>query len=189
MSNDACVNITSLLDLAPGEKILKLTSDGAATVVDTATTLDLSSYKTDLQNKTLPNAAFFTNFSKSYNYYNIRYKCAITKYLSNKTSEALSDVQILNKRMFALLTIYKLVKDDNTSNTTAGNALNTEIQKIKAQMDLIKQIDEGNNSDDIYARMIEYTKEKANVTNNLMQLYGFLNIVAIGMLFYIYRST
>ena len=37
-------------------------------------------------------------------------------------------------------------------------------------------------------RMVEYSQEKNLSANNLLALYGFLNLVSIGLLFYIYRK-
>lgn len=41
----------------------------------------------------------------------------------------------------------------------------------------------------IRKRMVEYTMEKNNSASNLLALYGFLNIVAIGLLVYTYRAA
>jgi hypothetical protein len=40
----------------------------------------------------------------------------------------------------------------------------------------------------LYKEMELYSRQKATYTNNLLGLYSFLNITAIGLLFYIYRS-
>jgi hypothetical protein len=40
----------------------------------------------------------------------------------------------------------------------------------------------------IRKRMVEYTMEKNNSASNLLALYGFLNIVAIGLLIHSYRA-
>jgi hypothetical protein len=41
---------------------------------------------------------------------------------------------------------------------------------------------------DLRKRMVEFTEEKNRSAVNLLSLYGFLNLVAIGLLFYIARS-
>jgi hypothetical protein len=38
------------------------------------------------------------------------------------------------------------------------------------------------------SRMVEYTVEKNNYANQLLGVYGFANLIALGLLFYIYRS-
>jgi hypothetical protein len=40
----------------------------------------------------------------------------------------------------------------------------------------------------LYKEMERYSRQKADYTNNLLGLYSFLNITALGLLFYIYRS-
>ena len=42
---------------------------------------------------------------------------------------------------------------------------------------------------EIRKRMVEYTKEKANAHRNLLSFYFFLDIVALGILFYVYKAT
>jgi hypothetical protein len=36
--------------------------------------------------------------------------------------------------------------------------------------------------------MMDYTIEKNNASRNMLAVYGFLNIVAVGMLYYMYSS-
>jgi len=36
--------------------------------------------------------------------------------------------------------------------------------------------------------MEAYSRHKSKYNNNLLMLYGFLNITALGLLFYVYRS-
>lgn len=38
------------------------------------------------------------------------------------------------------------------------------------------------------SRMVDYTIEKNNYANQLLGVYGFANLIALGLLFYIYRS-
>ena len=38
-------------------------------------------------------------------------------------------------------------------------------------------------------QMVKFTEEKARYTNNLLKMYSFLNIVALGLLVYVYRSA
>jgi hypothetical protein len=37
--------------------------------------------------------------------------------------------------------------------------------------------------------MIDYTVEKNSSSRNLLAIYGFMNIVAVGMLVYLYRAA
>jgi hypothetical protein len=37
--------------------------------------------------------------------------------------------------------------------------------------------------------MVKYSEEKARYTDNLLKLYSFLNVVALGLLVYVYRAS
>jgi hypothetical protein len=69
----------------------------------------------------------------------------------------------------------------NTLNSTIGSTFNT-LQRHKKML-------EGETSvQDLRKRMVEFSEEKNRSAANLLSLYGFLNLVAIGLLFYISRS-
>ena len=69
------------------------------------------------------------------------------------------------------------------------NALNTSItetfNKLNSNSSLLKKEDAVG---DLRRRMVEFSQEKNLSANNLLALYGFLNLVSIGLLFYIYRK-
>lgn len=87
---------------------------------------------------------------------------AITQILSEKTSQ-LSDA--LQKTNTVMLERAKKLEYQNSilSSHEAGSKLNKQI--------------------------VQFTEEKARYTNNLLKLYSFLNIVALGLLVYVYRSA
>jgi len=78
---------------------------------------------------------------------------------------------------------------DSSEQSDKVNALNTE---ISSTFDTLKQhqqiLTSENATADLRKRMTEFSEEKNRSANNLLQLYGVLNIVAIGLLLYIYRS-
>lgn len=78
---------------------------------------------------------------------------------------------------------------DSSEQSDQINSLNTE---ISSTFDTLKQHQEILSSEtataDLRQRMTEFSEEKNRSANNLLQLYGALNIVAIGLLLYIYRS-
>ncbi len=78
---------------------------------------------------------------------------------------------------------------DASQQSADVNALNESITKafgsLKKQSDILNK---EHSEAELRQRMVEYTQEKNRSTNNLLQLYGVLNIVAIGLLLYIYRS-
>jgi hypothetical protein len=69
------------------------------------------------------------------------------------------------------------------------NSLNGEITSVYGQLakanELLRKEDA---LTDLRKRMVEFTEEKNRSAANLLSLYGFLNLVALGLLFYIARS-
>ena len=59
-------------------------------------------------------------------------------------------------------------------------------EKLKYQTDIIKS---NQNGTKISREMIKYTEENARYTDNLLKMYSFLNVVALGLLIYIYRAA
>jgi hypothetical protein len=82
----------------------------------------------------------------------------------------------------------KRVSDASTQSAEV-NALN---DRISSTFDTLKQhhqmLQKENSEAELRKRMVEYTQEKNKSSTNLLQLYGVLNIVAVGLLLYIYRS-
>jgi hypothetical protein len=72
---------------------------------------------------------------------------------------------------------------------TEINTLNSSIQSTFASLqEHSKLLNSETSISDLRKRMVEYTEEKNRSALNLLSLYGFLNLVAIGLLFYIARS-
>lgn len=73
---------------------------------------------------------------------------------------------------------------------------NTEINNLNANIsatfttlqDHSKILNSETSISELRKRMVEFTEEKNRSALNLLSLYGFLNLVAIGLLFYISRS-
>jgi CRISPR/Cas system CMR-associated protein Cmr1 (group 7 of RAMP superfamily) len=78
---------------------------------------------------------------------------------------------------------------DASQQSSEVNALNENISAVfgslKRQSDILNK---EHGEAELRQRMVEYTQEKNRSTNSLLQLYGVLNIVAVGLLLYIYRS-
>jgi len=78
---------------------------------------------------------------------------------------------------------------DASKQSSEVNALNENISSVFSSLQKQSEILNKEHSEaELRQRMVEYTQEKNRSTNNLLQLYGVLNIVAIGLLLYIYRS-
>jgi hypothetical protein len=66
----------------------------------------------------------------------------------------------------------------------------TETQRPLSYQNTQPQIEGMKDSTDVALRkdMLSFTEEKNRAANSLLALYGFLNLTAIGLLIYIYRS-
>jgi hypothetical protein len=91
-------------------------------------------------------------------------------------------VQITN---FIALTRAKEMRQQNDE----INMLNDKITKVFGTLSehskILKQEDAAGI---LHKRMVEFTQEKNLSANNLLSLYGFLNLVALGLLVYISRT-
>jgi hypothetical protein len=59
-------------------------------------------------------------------------------------------------------------------------------QKLQAQNKIISS---GEAATKLNKQMVRFTEEKARYSDNLLKLYSFLNIVALGLLVYVYKSA
>ena len=75
-----------------------------------------------------------------------------------------------------------------TMNTNVNKFL-TDIQKNTQKLDKNSKELAGSDANSILRkRMLEFSEEKNNYANQLLTLYGAANFIALGLLFYIYRS-
>jgi len=158
-------------------------------------------------------ALFTTNIKDEYTYYYALYSFTIRRLmnaLTNQQSSAWTGTAgqnnavnsykaaaiKLNMRINDITQIVDAVsKKQRTSNiTNLTDALNADDQNLQAQSaKLIRQREllSNKNQDNmvLMKEMEEYSRQKAKYHNNLLMLYSFLNITAIGLLFYVYRSA
>jgi len=106
-----------------------------------------------------------------------------TAKLNSKLNQILQILQsLVNSRINSLKGYY--------GEETGVNKLNKELNETREQ--LIKHsslMKKATMEKDAKAAMIEYSIEKNSSSRNLLAIYGFMNIVAAGLLFYLYRSA
>ena len=69
------------------------------------------------------------------------------------------------------------------------NSLNATLDTARTNLVRHSKILENNNlTSDVQAAMIDYSIEKNSSSRNLLAVYGFMNIVAAGLLFYLYTN-
>ena len=143
---------------------------------------------------------------EEYCFYYARYMNALEKLFaavsaaySNPTSALqgsvnlyLAKTQTLNAKLNDLTQIINAVTEASMASATnlsadvqAYNAKVQELQKKLQDQNAILNSSEATMQ--LNKQMVKYTEEKARRSDNLMQLYGFLNVVALGLLVYVYR--
>ena len=102
----------------------------------------------------------------------------------------------LNTRVNDITQIVDAVsKKQRTSNITSlTTRLNADDQNLQSQSATLLRQRELLSSDNqnnmvLMKEMEDYSRQKSKYHNNLLMLYSFLNITAIGLLFYVYRSA
>ena len=151
---------------------------------------------------------FVANLKAEYCYYDGRYRYALQQLIkglqqgytdSNTTNQQsiqnyLKLTQGLNRTLNDMTQIVNQIthlrRQETKDQSTSINSLNQELvsrgNQLEAQNDILQKEQGAAN---LYKEMVKFTREKANYTNNMLALYSFLNITALGLLFYIYRSA
>jgi hypothetical protein len=170
-------------------------------IIPTATATNTDAY-------TKNQATLLQNIQSEYCFYYSRYKYALEKLLgairqsySNNTSDNQSIIQkylkatqILNQKVNDFVQIVSAVTADMLSSTTTlQNEISALNAQMKTQQDRLEKQNEVISSSQAVTKlnkeMIKYTEEKARYTDNLLKLYSVMNIVALGLLVYVYKSS
>ena len=153
----------------------------------------------------------FIKYAKEeYTYYYERYKYALsilfTKIIDTYRIEqpsnavpaavqtALDDVAAVNLKLNDILSVVQTV---STNMHTAAVATNTKVtEMMKTMLENKDKMEKQGNmirsnqaSSNIQKEMVKYTEEKARYNDNLLKVYSFLNIVALGVLLYVYKAA
>ena len=128
----------------------------------------------------------FNSISTGYNNNTGDIQTSIQKYLTS--------TQTLNQKLNDLVQIINGITEDMLSTTTG---LEAEIKAFDRQMKEEKEklqrqnkvISSNQATMEINKQMVKFTEQKAKYSNNLLGLYSFLNIVALGLLVYVYKSA
>ncbi len=148
------------------------------------------------------------NIQDEYCFYESRYKYSLEQLFNaiqqgymNNTADVqtaiqkyLQTTQGLNQRLNDLTQIINGVTEDMLSSTTN---LESEIRSFDKQIseqgaklaEQNKIISSNQAVSELNKQMVKFTEQKAKYSDNLLGLYSFLNIVALGLLVYIYKSA
>lgn len=151
---------------------------------------------------------FIEMIKSEYKFYDVRYKYALSKLLATiadawnvttpeKTATIntyLGYTQELNKKINNLITIIKAITTKlyvtsdamNAQIANFNNTINENRSKLQKQNNIITSSEAVSK---LQKEMIKYSEEKGRYTNNLLNLYSFLNIVVFGLLIYVYKAS
>jgi hypothetical protein len=147
------------------------------------------------------------SIQKEYCHYYSRYIWGITKVLNDATASGAvvspdlkKNVQLLNTKLNTLLLVMKGVVNSRLNtledyyggdgNPDSVNSLNNKLDEVRKKLAMhSQQLQKNDLESDIKASMIEYSLEKNSSSRNLLALYGFMNIVAVGLIFYLYTNA
>ncbi len=152
--------------------------------------------------------ALLRNLQDEYCFYDARYKYSLQKlliniqqaYINNSTqnqqiiNQYLTSTQRLNQRLNDLAQVSNAITVDMLANTTTLKnqvaAFNKDIQNKQQQLEKQNKILSSQQAvEKLNKEQVKFTEQKAMYTNNLLKMYSFLNIVALGLLVYVYRSA
>ena len=114
-----------------------------------------------------------------------------TQAINKKLNELIQIMQKLQAIRFNSLnsgadSYYNKFNSSSEDSTTFNGKLKAQQESLKAQSALLQS---GSFNDDVKQSMIDYTLEKNASSRNLLAVYGFMNIVAVGLLFYMYKAS
>jgi hypothetical protein len=139
-----------------------------------------------------------------YCYYAARYRYCVTQIIQSGTNPSASNTnsatdwvtaaRILNARLMNLVGIMKTL---TTTRMQMGPDMSNGVAKLNADLSVrMSKLSEqsndlvnGNADAILYKKMVQYTRQKAKANGNLVLLYTFMNLIALGMLFYVYKAT
>lgn len=154
-----------------------------------------------LNNLAQKESASMQKIQEEYCFYYIRYKYVLDVLFQKLVEQApkaeietrLNSAKTINERLNDLIQITNFIAQQRAKEMRQQN---TEINAINANLSQTFDVLQGHrrllnsetNIQDIRKRMVEFTEEKNRSAMNLLSLFGFLNLVAIGLLVYVARS-
>lgn len=178
------------------DKIEKLTDDNIEIILSGC---GFGIYSPDMKTAEFKSkiTAFNNDVKNTYCVYQALYRNALNDLFSN-LSVSISDekkvraVTIAKKILIILAGVHRtelyLRQKSNSlvSSITSKNIdIDTNTDALKNQINVL----ESKSADaELYKRMVEYTEEKNRAHRNLLSLYAVLNIVGLGLIFYIAKE-
>lgn len=130
---------------------------------------------------------------------NIKYGALTTSGTTISGSGLMGDVYKLNTKLNQMIQMMKKLQDVRwTSLNTnyygvfsdTNSNLNKPLSDVQTKLQTVSTVlTKGDFEMSAKQSMIDYTMEKNSSSRNLLAVYGFMNIVAVGLLFYMYKAA
>jgi hypothetical protein len=151
--------------------------------------------------------AFMNKIKAEYSYYYTRYQYALQQlftevrksYITSNSNHTTVQTYLqfaiqFNTKLNDCIQITKGISDKINKNTTTMNAslatFSKDMNELQTKLDEQRKIITSTKvTTKLKKEMVNYTEEKARYNDNLLKVYYFLDIVALGLLFYIYRAA
>jgi hypothetical protein len=148
---------------------------------------------------------FTQGLKAEYCFYEVRYFAALDRFLqavadaslrNDKAAviqQRLDTARKLNQKLNVLTQLVNAISKYRYRSTEKFNqdinSINDGLKKRGDQLiEQSKILEKESAAADLHKRMVEYTVEKNRANNNLLGLYAVMNVVALGMIFYIART-
>jgi hypothetical protein len=149
---------------------------------------------------------FTQQLKAEYCFYEVRYFAALDRFLQAVADASLRNdkavviqqrldtARKLNQKLNVLTQLVNAISKHRYRSTEKFNQeINNINNGLKSRGDqLIEQakiLEKETAAADLHKRMVEYTVEKNKANTNLLGMYAVLNVVALGMIFYIARAV
>lgn len=187
--------------------ILKTTVASMTAAGKIPTPPPVSSESSAIETYMKKNRQFTENLKAEYCFYDSRYKYAINQ-LFNKLKSGYSQTDLTNQTLIQtylqasvalnmkLNDLSQIMNEVTKRRLEQSQEQNSEINNINKTLEnrssklseQYKILSSQQATALLYKDMVKYSKERADSSNNLLQLYSFMNVVMIGVLVYLYRS-
>ncbi len=148
------------------------------------------------------------NAQKEYCFYDARYKAALQRLFTvirgasmspsqeakQTIAQRLAVTQTVNRKLNDLLQIIRAITQKMMdSSSTMESEIATFHRQLREMNDKLQEQNKTIQNNESVMRlqkeMVKYTEEKGRHTNNLLKVYSVLNIVALGLLLYVYKAV
>ena len=136
--------------------------------------------------------ALLTSIQSEYCFYYIRYKYALTNLLTLAVAvppDTTGEYAVYKRNAIRLNNILsQILLTLQYVSSLSGSLIDIDVVHGNLQ-DHMRKLKNTEMEADAKSAMIDYTLEKNSSSRNLLAIYGFMNIVAVGMLVYLYRAA